>query len=443
MSVATEVNERLARITELGTSIWLDQIRLNLIECGELQRLVKFESLRGVTSNPAIFEKAILGSDDYDELIEEAAREGLDTRSIYERLAVQTVQAACDVLRPVYDESDGADGFVSIEVEPDIAFDTPKTIESARHYWQAVDRPNVMIKIPGTTEGEPAIEQATYEGINVNVTLLFSVESYARVSDAYIRGLERRKDEGKDMSPQSVASFFVSRVDTEVDKRLDAMGNKDLHGTAAVANARAAYQRFKQIVAGERWQRLADAGARVQRPLWASTGVKNPAYPETKYVDSLVGPHTVNTMPMATLTAAGEQSEATAVTVDADPAAELEALREADIDLDDVTAKLLSDGVDAFITPFEKLLAGVESAREATVLSRPKSVESSIPDDLESKLAARVEQAQNEQVARRIWHHDETLWGGPGPEIGNRLGWLTISQRMLDQTGALNEFVDP
>jgi len=442
MSVATEVNERLARITELGTSIWLDQIRLNLIECGELQRLVKFESLRGVTSNPAIFEKAILGSDDYDELIEEAAREGLDTRSIYERLAVQTVQAACDVLRPVYDESDGADGFVSIEVEPDIAFDTPKTIESARHYWQAVDRPNVMIKIPGTTEGEPAIEQATYEGINVNVTLLFSVESYARVSEAYIRGLERRKDEDKDMSPQSVASFFVSRVDTEVDKRLDAMGNKDLHGTAAVANARAAYQRFKQIVAGERWQRLADAGARVQRPLWASTGVKNPAYPETKYVDSLVGPHTVNTMPMATLTAAGEQSEATAVTVDADPAAELEALREAGIDLDDVTAKLLSDGVDAFITPFEKLLAGVESAREATVLSRPKSVESSIPDDLESKLAARVEQAQNEQVARRIWHHDETLWGGPGPEIGNRLGWLTISQRMLDQTGALNEFVD-
>src|SRR3954447_1106827 len=442
MSVATEVNERLVRITDLGTSIWLDQIRLNLIECGELQRLVKFESLRGVTSNPAIFEKAILGSDDYDELIEEAAREGLDTRSIYERLAVQTVQAACDVLRPVYDESDGADGFVSIEVEPDIAFDTPKTIESARHYWQAGDRPNVMIKIPGTTEGEPAIEQATYEGINVNVTLLFAVESYARVADAYIRGLERRKDEGKDMRPQSVASFFVSRVDTEVDKRLDAMGNKDLQGTAAVANAQAAYQRFKEIVASERWQQLADAGARVQRPLWASTGVKNPAYPETKYVDSLVGPHTVNTMPMATLNAAAEQSEVDHVTIDQDPTAELEALREAGIDLDDVTAKLLSDGVDAFITPFEKLLAGVESAREATVLSRPKSVESSIPDDLESKLAARVEQAQSEQVARRIWHHDQTLWGGPGPEIGNRLGWLTISQRMLDQAGALKDFVD-
>ncbi|HYZ29250.1 MAG TPA: transaldolase, partial [Thermoleophilaceae bacterium] len=442
MSVAAEVNERLARITELGTSIWLDQIRLNLIESGELERLVKYECLRGVTSNPAIFEKAILGSDDYDELIEHAAREGLDNRAIYERLAVKTVQDACDVLRPVWDEAQGADGFVSIEVEPDIAFDTDKTLERARFYWEAVGRPNVMIKIPGTTEGRPAIEQATYEGINVNVTLLFAVEAYAGVADAYIRGLERRMDEGKDMSPQSVASFFVSRVDTEVDKRLEALGRTDLQGTAAIANARAAYQRFKQITAEERWQRLAAAGARVQRPLWASTGVKNPAYPETKYVDSLVGPHTVNTMPLATLTAAAEQSEVTGVTVDQDPSAELEALREAGIDMDDVTAKLLGDGVDAFITPFEKLLAGIESAREGIVLSRPASVESSIPDDLEAKIAARVEQAQREDVARRIWHHDETLWGGPGPEIGNRLGWLTISQRMLDQCAALQEFAD-
>jgi transaldolase/glucose-6-phosphate isomerase len=442
MSVAAEVNERLARITELGTSIWLDQIRLNLIESGELERLMKYESLRGVTSNPAILEKAILGSDDYDELIDEDAKQGLDARAIYEHLAVKTVQDACDVLRPVWEEAQGADGFVSIEVEPDIAFDTDKTLERARFYWQAVDRPNVMVKIPGTTEGEPAIEQATYEGINVNVTLLFSVDAYERVANAYIRGLERRLDEGKDMGPQSVASFFVSRVDTETDKRLEALGKTELQGTAAIANARAAYQLFKRIFAGDRWKRLVDAGARVQRPLWASTGTKNPAYPETKYVDSLVGPHTVNTMPLATLNAAAEQSEVTGVTVDQDPTAELEALREAGIDLDDVAAKLLRDGVDLFITPFEKLLAGIESVREATVLSRPKSVESSIPDDLEKKIAARVEQAQREDVVRRIWHHDETLWGGPGPEIGNRLGWLTISQRMLDQCGSLTEFVD-
>src|SRR3954453_3888148 len=288
MSVAAEVNERLARITELGTSIWLDQIRLNLIESGELERLVKYESLRGVTSNPAIFEKAILGSDDYDHLIEEDAHNGLEARAIYEHVAVKTVQDACDVLRPVWDESQGADGFVSIEVEPDIAFDTDKTIESARHYWKAVDRPNVMVKIPGTTEGTPAIEQCLYEGLNINVTLLFSVEAYAQVAEAYLKALERRKDEGKDMGPQSVASFFVSRVDTEVDKRLEAMGNTELQGLAAVANARAAYLRFKEIFSGERWQTLADAGANVQRPLWASTGTKNPAYPETKYVDTLV-----------------------------------------------------------------------------------------------------------------------------------------------------------
>ncbi|MEA2479640.1 MAG: transaldolase / glucose-6-phosphate isomerase, partial [Thermoleophilaceae bacterium] len=337
MSVAAEVNERLVRITELGTSIWLDQIRLNLIESGELERLVKYESLRGVTSNPAIFEKAILGSDDYDELIQEDAEKGLDARAIYEHLAVKTVQDACDVLRPVYDESEGADGFVSIEVEPDLAFDTDKTIESARHYWEAVDRPNVMIKIPGTDEGTPAIEQCLYDGLNINVTLLFSVEAYAKVAEAFLKALERRKEEGKDMSPQSVASFFVSRVDTEVDKRLEGSGKAELKGTAAIANARAAYKRFEQIFSGERWQALEDAGARVQRPLWASTGTKDPSYPDTKYVDTLVGPHTVNTMPMATLNAAAEQSEVTKATVDQDPRAELDALRDAGIDMDDVT----------------------------------------------------------------------------------------------------------
>lgn len=441
MSVAAEVNERLERITELGTSIWLDQIRLKLIESGELERLVKQESLRGVTSNPAIFEKAILGSDDYDELIDKAAEEGLDSRAIYDRVAIKTVQDACDVLRPVFDESQGADGFVSIEVEPDIAFDTDKTIESAKHYWEAVDRPNVMVKIPGTDEGTPAIEQSVYDGININVTLLFSVDAYEKVAEAYIKALERRLEEGKDMSPQSVASFFVSRVDTEVDKRLEQLGRMDLQGTAAVANALDAYQSFKKIFSGERWEKLEAAGARVQRPLWASTGVKNPAYPDTKYVDTLVGPHTVNTMPMQTLTAAGEQSEVTEPTVDQDPTEQLEALREAGIDMDDVTAKLLKDGVDAFITPFEKLMSGIESAREATVTERPRTIESSIPDDLEPKIAERVQKALDDNVASRIWHHDETLWGGPGPEIGDRLGWLTIAQRMLDQCGAIQDFV--
>src|SRR4051794_22284799 len=443
MSVAAEVNERLARITELGTSIWLDQIRLNLIESGELERLVERESLRGVTSNPAILEKAILGSDDYDQLIEEDAAKGLDARAIYEHLAVKTVQDACDVLRPIYDEAQGHDGFVSIEVDPDIAFDTEKTIEMARHYWKTVDRPNVMVKIPGTDEGAPAIEQCLYEGININITLLFSVAAYERVAEAFIKAMERRLEEGKEPNIPSVASFFVSRVDTEVDKRLESLDRTDLAGTAAIANARLAYKRFQQLFQGERWQRLADAGAHPQRPLWASTGVKNPAYPETKYVDTLVGPYTVNTMPMATLNAAGEHSEVSGVTVDEDPTAELDALREAGIDMDDVTAKLLKDGVDAFITPFEKLLAGIESAREATRLGRPKTFDSSIPDELEEPLKKRHDQAVQEDVARRVWHKDESLWGGPGvPEIGNRLGWLTIAQRMLDHCGTLTEFAD-
>src|SRR3954453_5999534 len=399
MSVATEVNERLAKITELGTSIWLDQIRLNLIESGELERLVKYESLRGVTSNPAILEKAILGSDDYDELIEEDAGKGLDARTIYDHLAVKTVQDACDVLRPVWDEAQGADGFVSIEVEPDIAFDTQKTIESARHYWKAVNRPNVMVKIPGTTEGEPAIEEMTYEGVNVNVTLLFSVDSYARVADAYIRGLERRKDEGKDMSPQSVASFFVSRVDTEVDKRLEASGHTELQGTAAVANARAAYQRFKQIFQGDRFAKLAEAGAPVQRPLWASTGVKNPHYPETMYVDGLVAPHTVNTMPMSTLLAAAEHAEVTGPTADQDPTDDLEALASAGIDLDDVTAKLLEDGITQFEGAMWRLIAAVEDRREAVVTGRPPTIKSALPSDLEGPIAETGKKAIAESVA--------------------------------------------
>ncbi|MGH2839141.1 MAG: transaldolase, partial [Thermoleophilaceae bacterium] len=314
MSVQQSVNERLAALTEAGTSVWLDQIRRNLIvsrgdpsgaplEISELERLVREDSLRGVTSNPAIFEKAILGSDDYDEEISRGAEEGLSSKDIYERIAVKDVQLAADVMRQVWDATGGDDGFVSLEVSPDVANDTDATLAEARDFWQRVDRPNVMIKIPGTDAGVPAIEDAIADGININVTLLFSVEAYERVAEAYIRGLERRLDAGESIEMRSVASFFVSRVDTEVDKRLEQAGNTDLQGTAAVANARAAYMRFKEIFEGDRFAKLREAGAAVQRPLWASTGVKNPHYPDTKYVDTLVAPHTVNTMPMPTLLA--------------------------------------------------------------------------------------------------------------------------------------------
>ena len=367
MSSAASVNERLARLTTLGTSIWLDQIQRSLTQGGELRRLVDENCLRGMTSNPAIFEKAILGGDEYDEQIAELFHGGADSREIYQAIAIQDVQEAADVLRSVYDETDGYDGYVSLEVDPDLAFDTDKTIAQAKEYWGRVDRPNLMIKIPGTDEGLPAIEQALYEGININVTLLFKVSQYEKVIDAFLRGLERRLDEGKPVAGiHSVASFFVSRVDTEVDKRLEASGaDAALFGTAGVANARWAYQSYLKVFKGDRFAKLREAGVPVQRPLWASTGVKNPKYSDVMYVDGLAGPETVNTMPIATLEAAADHSEATESRVQIDPSTDLKALADAGIDLDDVTDKLLRDGVDAFVTPMEKLLEGIDSKKKA------------------------------------------------------------------------------
>jgi transaldolase/glucose-6-phosphate isomerase len=445
MTVTTGVNERLAALTQAGVSVWLDQIRRGMIESGELQRLVDECSLRGVTSNPAIFEKAILGSTDYDDQLREMAEQGKGPREIYEAIAIQDVQMACDVLRDAWEANDRDDGFVSIEVMPDIAHDTEATIAQARDYWQRVDRPNLMVKIPGTEEGVPAIEQAIAEGINVNVTLLFSVDAYAKVAEAFIRGLERRRDAGESTDIRSVASFFVSRVDTEVDKRLEQLGRRDMLGTAAVANARAAYVRFKEIFEGDRFAELRDAGAHVQRPLWASTGVKNPHYKDTMYVEELVAPHTVNTMPMPTLLAFADHGEVPGATADVGPEEvqrELQALADAGIDMNDVTEKLLRDGVELFVDAMEKLIAGVESQREAVVTGRPPTIESVIPDELEQAIAERIKRAAEEHVARRIWEKDPTLWGGDRdtPELTNRLGWLTISDAMLEHVDELREF---
>ncbi|MBA2504763.1 MAG: bifunctional transaldolase/phosoglucose isomerase [Thermoleophilaceae bacterium] len=442
MEAATKVNPRLKALVEAGTSPWLDQIRRSLIEGGELQRLVEEDSLRGVTSNPAIFEKAILGSDDYDEEINKLSGEGLEAKDIYENIAVKDVQMACDVLRPVHDATDGYDGYVSLEVEPSLAHDTEGSLGSARDLWGRVDRPNVMIKIPGTEEGVQAIEDAIADGINVNVTLLFSVESYETIAEAYIRGLERRHEKGESLDIHSVASFFVSRVDSEVDKRLADLGREDLEGIAAVANARAAYMSFKEMFYGERFADLRAAGAPVQRPLWASTGVKDPKYPETKYVDDLVAPDTVNTMPMATLTAAGEKSEISGPTADQDPAEDLRKLADAGIDMGDVTKTLLNDGIDKFIDPFKKLVDGVETIRKAVLEGRPPTIEAGIPDDLRAKIKARAKQSEDEEVARRVWRKDETLWGGPGPEIGNRLGWLTVADNMLEAAPELRSWAE-
>src|SRR4051812_20110259 len=446
MSVSQEVNERLAALTAQGVSVWLDQIRRSLIEGGELQRLIDEDSLRGVTSNPSIFEKAILGSDDYDDELRQMASEGLGPREIYENIAIKDVQMAADLLRPLYDEMDGYDGYVSLEVMPDLAHDADATLAQAREYWRRVDRPNVMIKIPGTEEGLTAIERAIGEGINVNVTLLFAVEAYEKVAGAFILGLERRRDAGESLDVHSVASFFVSRVDSEVDKRLEKLGRTDLQGVAGVVNAQAAYARFKEIFRGPRFTELYKAGAPVQRPLWASTGVKSPKYRDTMYVEGLAAPDTVNTMPMPTLLAAADHAEISGATADVGREAVEQALSQlegAGIDMNDVTDKLLRDGVRLFEVAMEKLIAGVESKREAVVTGRPTTFESLIPDELEPAIAQRVQQATQDQVARRIWQRDESLWGGPGvPEIGNRLGWLTVADQLLDEVPALNAFRD-
>src|SRR3954471_6139505 len=362
---ATAVNERLAALTAAGTSIWLDQLSRGLIESGELARMVEQESLQGVTSNPAIFEKSILGSADYDADLKRLAGEGKSAREIYRALALHDVRAAADVLRPVYDRTGAVDGYVSWEVAPRLAHDTEGTLEQAHMYWELVDRPNLMVKIPATAASVPAIEQAIYDGLNINVALLFKVGQYERVMEAYIRGMERRMEAGRPLDRHSVASFFVSRVDTEVDKRLDAAGNTELQGRAGLANARAAYQAFQRIFEGERFAKLREAGCPVQRPLWASTGVKNPAYPSTLYVWGLVAPHTVNTMPMATLEAAGREGELTGATAAQDPSADLEALAAAGIDMEDVTDQLLREGIDAFMVPMQKLLDGIEAKRTA------------------------------------------------------------------------------
>jgi transaldolase/glucose-6-phosphate isomerase len=436
MSTLADVNPKLKALTEAGVSIWLDQLGRSLVAGGELKRMVEQESLRGVTSNPSIFEKSILGTSDYDDAIAELARADRSAKEIYDTLTVADVQAACDVLAPVHEESGGRDGFVSLEVTPDLARDTQGTLESARTYWKAVDRPNVMIKIPGTAEGVDAIEEAIYEGININVTLLFAVEAYEAVARAYIRGLERRHAEGRSLDINSVASFFVSRVDTLVDKQLEAIGGPEaekLKGTAALANARAAYLLFKEIFSGDSWETLAAAGAAVQRPLWASTGVKNPAYPDTLYVDELIAPHTVNTMPLATLNAVGDHGTVPGATAEIDPTSELNALAAVGIDMTAVTEQLLSDGIRLFEDAMNGLLAGIDKARSAIVTGRPPTVDASLPPGFEGAETERINRAVADNVAQRIWKRDPALWGGPGvPEIENRLGWLTVTETMLE-----------
>jgi transaldolase len=353
----------LLELARFGQSYWLDDLSRSMVRSGDLQRRVEQEGLTGVTSNPTIFHAALSKGTEYTEQLKKLA--GQPAHSIYETLIVEDVRDACDVLRPVYDRTEGRDGFVSLELSPNLARNIHGSIAEARRYWQAVSRPNLLIKVPGTMEGVSIVEELLVEGINVNVTLLFSVERYHEVAQAYVSALERRKAEHKPLSNvASVASFFVSRIDTLVDKLLQQKVDngvtqaKHLLGKAAVANAKLAYQRYKELIASGRWRFVEAAGARPQRLLWASTSTKNPSYPDLLYVEPLIGPQTINTMPLQTVAAFADHGKpAETLEQDLDEAKRvMRELHEIGIDMQDVTRQLLDEGIQKFVDSYNAIL---------------------------------------------------------------------------------------
>ncbi len=435
---------KLQELTAVGQSIWLDYIRRSLIAGGELQRLVD-EGLRGVTSNPTIFQKAIAGSTDYDVELRTLLNDDphSDSRKLYETLAIADIVQSADVLRSVYDETKAMDGFVSLEVSPHLAHDTEGTIAEARRLWKAVNRPNLMIKVPATPSGIVAIEELLAEGINVNATLIFSLAHYEAVAQAYIRGIFRAETPSQ---VASVASFFVSRVDVAVDRALEADGwpaALALRGTADIANSKVAYARFREIFATEAWKAQERRGAHVQRPLWASTGTKNPAYSDVLYVENLIGPDTVNTLPPATLQNFRDHGHvlATSIQQGVDEArrqlAQLEALG---INLETVTETLQSAGVDSFTASFDDLLKTLDEKR-ASILSGRTSFPIQHIGEYEEAVESRLRDWADARFACRLWEKDYTLWSPePLPELTDRMGWLTLPISMHDHIDALRYF---
>lgn len=374
---ATKKGNHLVEIKQFGQSIWMDNLTRDMIQSGELKALVENGGICGITTNPAIFEKAMMGNAIYDADIEAGVRAGLPIQKIYESLVFDDIRKACDIFKPIYDATDGLDGYVSIEVPPTIAHDTEATINEARRYYQEIGKENVMIKIPGTKAGLPAVEQVISEGINVNVTLLFSVDSYIETAWAYIRGLEKRAAQGEDISKiSSVASFFLSRIDSNIDKKIDDKLKKGVDriekevelravkGKIAIANAKIAYQEYKKIVQSDRWKALSAKNANVQRLLWASTSTKDPSYSDVMYVDELVGPNTVNTLPPNTIEACADHCDpANRVETGVEEAYHLiESLKDPDIEinLDEVMEELLVEAIDKFVQPFQSLMSSLE-----------------------------------------------------------------------------------
>jgi len=368
------MDERLRQLTEIGQSVWIDSLSRDDIQEGNLQRMVD-DGVAGVTSNPTIFQKAISESSLYDDQIAELAKKTDDAKEIFLELARQDIQDACDILKPVYEDSNRLDGYVSLEVSPDIAYDTPKTVREAKRLHELVDRPNLLVKIPATLPGLAAIEEMIASGKSINVTLIFSLERYKAVAGAYVRGLQRLVAAGGDPSPvASVASFFVSRVDVEGDKRLDEAGREDLKGRLAIENAKLAYEAFEDIFSGPEWEFLQSKGATKQRPLWASTSTKNPDYKDTIYVENLIAPDTVNTMPLNTLEATKDHAEIrqTITAVATEARQFLEELAEAGVDYDNVVEVLEVEGVQKFYDSFDELLEGIEQ-KASQLKSQPVS----------------------------------------------------------------------
>ncbi|MFL5275905.1 MAG: bifunctional transaldolase/phosoglucose isomerase [Myxococcales bacterium] len=434
-----------AKLNEFGQSAWLDNIGRKLIHSGELWRMVEEDGIRGVTANPAIFEKAIVETDEYDEQLEKLVTQGKEPLLIYEAMAVDDVRSGCDALRPLFDRLQGKDGFVSLEVSPYIARDTRATVEEAKRFWKAVDRPNLFIKIPANPEGIPAIREATAAGISVNITLIFSNRVYGQVIEAYLGGLEERVQKGLPISQiHSVASFFVSRVDSAVDKLLEQKGNKELLGKIAVANAKEAYQTYLQSIGSDRWKKLEAKGATRQRPLWASTGTKNKAYSDVLYVEPLIGKDTVNTMPLATLLAFNDHGKvADTVTQGVDEArAQLAKLGQAGIDLEQVCKKLTDDGLDLFTKALDGLLRAVQGRTIAQKARRTMKVDEKLGKKRDAAQEG-LRIAEQKKIAQRLWAKDPTLWSNDPKHQAvakNRLGWLDVAAKMRHELFEIANF---
>lgn len=439
-----EHKSALLALAQFGQSVWLDFIRRNLITSGELKRMVEEDGLLGVTSNPSIFQKAIAGSTDYADILDRLRSQNLSAKEIYEQIAIRDIQDAADILAPVYRASKKRDGYISLEVSPDLARDTQGTIDEAHRLWKAVNRPNVMIKVPGAPEGIPAIRQLISEGINVNVTLLFAQEAYVAAANAYIEGLEALAAKTKDLSGvASVASFFVSRIDSLIDgqltNRLKTAKDpaeqellRSVMGKVAIANAKQTYQKYEKLFTGDRWQKLADRGAQTQRLLWASTSTKNPSYRDVIYIEELIGSDTVNTVPVATLDAFRDHGRA-ARTLDAEVDAAdrvMSNLARAGISMRDVTQQLLDDGIKLFKDAFDELLKAVEAKKSEPQKAKSKinRLSYSVPEPLKAAVTATIEDWRANNKVARLWKRDSSLW--TSNDESKWMGWLEVTDRI-------------